>query len=107
MGSAIILQIAMGISLIILAGGTLSYIHSHRFNGGGVIALVLVIGLIGMIFKYMYQLPKVDQSSPANNEVIHRIANLETRLTDIQDIVISIDDRLDRQATQTNPDLQS
>ena len=107
MGRSIILQIAMGISLIILAGGTLSYIHSHRFSGGGVIALVLVVCLIGMIFKHMYQLPRAEQSSPANDEVIHRIANLERRLTDIQDIVISIDDRLDRQTTHANSDPQS
>jgi predicted metal-dependent enzyme (double-stranded beta helix superfamily) len=107
MGRSIILQIAMGVSLIILAGGTLSYIHSHRFHFGGVVALVLVVCLIGMIFKHMYQLPKVDQPSPQSDEVIHRISTLESRLTDIQDIVIAIDDRLTRQARQEIQDVQS
>jgi len=107
MGRSIIVQFATGVSLIIMAAGTLNYIHSRHFNIGGVIALILVIGLIGMIFKHMYQLPKVDQPSPQKDEVIHRISTLESRLTDIQDIVITIDDRLTRQARQESQDVQS
>ena len=86
-----LMQVAIGISLIILAGGTVNFIHDRHFSGGGVVALILIIVLIASIFKHLDRHAGVDRQGPSTEELIQRIAALERRLTDVQDVMITID----------------
>ena len=94
-----IITIAVGISLIILASGTVAHTLQRNASFSGVLGLVLVALVIFAIFKHVNrQPPNAKQEGPPNEELTLRISALEKRLTDIQDIVISIDDRLSRPA---------
>jgi len=91
-----IITIAVGVSFIILAGGTIHYIHDKNFNFGGVVALALVALVMAGALRHMTRQPDTKSKGPSSDELTQRIVTLEKRLTDIQDIVISIDDRLSR-----------
>ena len=94
-----IITIAVGISLIILASGTVAFTLDRHANFSGIIGLVMVSLVLFGIFKHVNRQPtKGAQEGPPNEELTLRISALEKRLTDIQDIVISIDDRLSRPA---------
>ncbi len=101
-----IIQVATGISLIIVAVGTMTYIHSHRFSLTGVVALVLVVGLIAWVYKYLSQPVESKQTDIPNSELAQRIVILEQRLTDIQDVMITIDEKLSRMERPAKPDQQ-
>ena len=76
----LILQIAFGICLIILAGGLVAYMNNRKRPRG--------------TFKGI---------GPDHAEKIEaRLDALEQRLTDIQDVMITIDDKLDRQERRSD-----
>ncbi len=77
----IILQIAIGICLIIVTGGLVNYLNSHskRIKKNGI-------------------------SSNRAEQFEDRLNNLEKRLTDIQDVMLSIDDKLARLEKTQHPD---
>ena len=91
-----LMQIAIGISLIILASGTVHYVHDRQFSGGGMVALIVVMVLIFTMFKKTIRQPGTDRKAPSGDELTRRIAALERRLTDVQDVMITIDEKLDR-----------
>jgi len=88
--------IAVGISLIILASGTIHYVHDKNFSFGGVVALVAVALVMVSLVRHVNKPQKQPSPGPSNEELSERMSALEKRLTDIQDIVISIDDRIGR-----------
>ena len=106
----VLFQLAICICLIIFAGGTISFIHDDPTFGGGLILLCVWGGLIMFLtiavtdkkqtfFNFKPSGQKSDLSEPS----AERITQLERRLTDIQDIVITIDEklsRIERQATE-------
>lgn len=95
----VLFQIAICICLIILAGGTISYIHDDPSFGGGFLLICVWGGLISLVdttkkqfFNFSASGKKPDLNEPSSE----RITQLERRLTDIQDIVITIDEKLSR-----------
>ena len=99
-----IIQVATAASMIILAGGTVGYINSSRFSLTGAVTLILIIGLAAWVYKYLSQPAKSTQADIPNSELAQRIVALEQRLTDIQDVMITIDDKLSRMERSENPD---
>ena len=82
MGS--VLQVAFGICLIILAGGLVAYMNDRkrpRSKNNGI-------------------------GSDHAEKIEARLDGLEQRLTDIQDVMITIDEKLSRMERPTKPDQQ-
>ncbi len=100
----IFLTLTVGISLIILASGTVAFIlHDPTFGGG----LILLAAWGAMAFITFFALEGISESedrkrigSTKNNnlseKLTKRVKELEKRLIDLQDIVITNDDKLER-----------
>ena len=58
--------------------------------------MVAVIILASAVHKYVERRSKGSVPSDAETRLIARMDELERRLTDIQDVMITIDDKLDR-----------
>ena len=100
----IFLQLTVGISLIILAAGTMNYIHDDVTFGGGLIlaaawmAMAAII-IVALTFTFASEEEKRNRSTKNNNlseKLTKRVKELEKRLIDLQDIVITNDDKLER-----------
>ena len=96
----VLFQIALCICLIILAGGTLNYIHEDPTFGGGILLIMVWCIYAGLILA-TNAFEKSQTSAAPKQEWTERITHLEKRLTDIQDVVIAIDDKLSRQERQS------
>lgn len=106
----IVLQLTVGTCLIILAGGTINYIHDDPTFGGSLIltaawiAMATII-IVTLVFTFIPESNEVGKRWIKNNppkELEKRVKELEKRLTDLQDIVITNDDKLDRLNNQSS-----
>ena len=106
----IFLTIVVGISLMTLASGTVAYIlHDPTFGGGLVLAAawgaMAFITFFAITFSFGSEQEKRNRSTKNNNlseKLTKRVKELEKRLTDLQDIVITNDDKLDRLNNQSS-----
>lgn len=102
----IFLQLTTCICLIILAGGTINYIHDDPTFGGGFILFIAwaAMGIIATTTTMATFESEQEQNKPEKPSS-KRMNELERRLTDIQDVVISLDDQLKRHNRQPDADL--
>ena len=105
----IFLQLTVGISLIILASGTIVYIENPTFGGG--LGLMAAWGAMAFItfftitFTFASEDERRNRSIKNNNlseKLTKRVKELEKRLIDLQDIVITNDDKLNRLNNQSS-----
>ncbi len=99
----IFLTLTVGISLIILASGTIVYIENPTFGGGlGLLAAwgaMAFITFFTITFTFASEDEQRNRSTKNNNlseKLTKRVKELEKRLIDLQDIVITNDDKLER-----------
>jgi uncharacterized protein YlxW (UPF0749 family) len=99
----IFLSLTVGISLIILAGGTIVYIENPTFGGGLILGAawmaMAAITIVALVFAFESENSKRNKSTKNNNlseKLTKRVKELEKRLIDLQDIVITNDDKLER-----------
>lgn len=99
----IFLSLTVGISLIILAGGTIVYIENPTFGGGLILGAawmaMAAITIVALVFAFESENKKRNKSTKNNNlseKLSKRVKELEKRLIDLQDIVITNDDKLER-----------
>lgn len=106
----VLFQLAICVCLIIMAGGSIHYVHDHPSFGGGLLLIVIWSVLLKLIdhtdaFKFAKLNKKKTQvDGDATGE---RIVLLEKRLTDIQDIVIAIDEKLGRVESRSDSQIHS
>ena len=106
----IFLTIVVGISLMTLASGTVAYIlHDPTFGGGLVLAAawaaMAFLGFFTVVETFEQDQEKRKKLKKDNNQsekLSKRVKELEKRLTDLQDIVITNDDKLDRLNNQSS-----
>ncbi len=105
----IFLTLTVGISLIILAGGTIAYIENPTFGGGLILAAawiaMAIITIVALVFTFESENQKRNRSTKNNNlseKLTKRVKELEKRLIDLQDIVITNDDKLERLNNQSS-----
>ena len=99
----VLFQLAICICLIILVGGTISYIHEGPTFGGSFLLICVWGCLIPLanITKKQFLNFGPNKIPELNDTSAERITQLERRLTDIQDIVITIDEKLGRMEKQS------
>lgn len=105
----IFLTLTVGISLIILASGTIVYIENPTFGGGLILgaawmAMAAII-IVSLVFTFESENSKRNRSTKNNNlseKLSKRVKELEKRLIDLQDIVITNDDKLERLNNQSS-----
>ena len=98
----IFLSITIGISLIILAGGTIGYIFDGPTFGGGFIlvaawAAVTVLAIIIIEGTFTPEWAK----NTGSEKLSKRLKECEKRLIDLQDIAIANDEKIKRLEQQT------
>ncbi len=106
----IFLTIVVGISLMTLASGTVAYIlHDPTFGGGLVLAAawgaMAFITFFAITFTFGSEQEERNRSTKNNNlseKLSKRVKELEKRLIDLQDIVITNDDKLERLNNQSS-----
>ncbi|MCE2435006.1 MAG: hypothetical protein J4F29_19105 [Candidatus Latescibacteria bacterium] len=104
----IFLTIVVGISLMTLASGTVAYIlHDPTFGGGlGLAAAWATMAFIGFFTVVetfeQERRKKLKKDNNQSEKLSKRVKELEKRLTDLQDIVITNDDKLDRLNNQSS-----
>ena len=92
----VMFQLALCVCLIIVTAGTVSYVFEQPEIGGAILLLLVGGGLIALIASTgAFERP--DKTDPNRQEMAERIDTLEEGLSNIQDIVIAIDDKLARQ----------
>ena len=100
----IVLQLTVGTCLIILAGGTINYIHDDPTFGGSLIltaawvAMATII-IVTLAFTFIPEFNEVGKrwiKNDQSKELKKQVKELEKRLIDLQDIVITNDDKLER-----------
>ena len=108
----IFLTLTVGISLIILASGTIVYIENPTFGGGLILAAawiaMAIITIVALVFTFESENTKRNKSTKNNNlseKLSKRVKELEKRLIDLQDIVITNDDKLERLNSQSRVEL--
>ena len=109
----IFLTLVVGTCLIILAGGTINYIHDDPTFGGSIIlagawAAMAIIAFFTLVGTFESEDQKRNRSTKNNNqseELSKRMKELERRLIDVQDIVITNDDKLKRLESQSRVEL--
>lgn len=108
----IFLSLTVGISLIILAGGTIAYIENPTFGGSLILAAawiaMAIITIVALVFAFESENKKRNRSTKNNNlseKLTKRVKELEKRLIDLQDIVITNDDKLERLNSQSRVEL--
>ena len=100
----IFITLTVGISLITLASGTVAFILHDPTFGGSLILLaawgaMAFITFFTITFTFESEDQKRNKSTKNNNlseKLSKRVKELEKRLTDLQDIVITNDDKLER-----------
>ena len=97
----LLFQLALCICLIILTAGTIGFvIEDGDFFSGGIM-LIVVWGIMFGMLKRALIFGQSDSTDSVKQEWAGRITTLEKRLTDIQDVVIAIDDKLSLQERQS------
>ncbi|MCZ6635314.1 MAG: hypothetical protein O7G87_18085 [bacterium] len=100
-------QLALCICLIILTAGTIGFvIEDGDFFSGGIM-LIVVWSIMFAMLKRALIFGQSDQTDSVKQEWADRITTLEKRLTDIQDVVIAIDDKLTRQEFRSDTTVRS
>lgn len=97
-----VFQLAICTCLIILAGGTIGFVDDGPTFGGGIL-IIVVWGILFGLIVVTGAFDKVKNSKEVDSPSAERIATLEKRLTDIQEIVIAIDEKLSRVEQQSQP----
>ncbi len=100
----IFLTLVVGISLIILASGTVAYIlHDPTFGGGlillaawGAMAFITFFTLVETFEREQEKRNRSTKNDNLSEKLSKRVKELEKRLIDLQDIVITNDDKLER-----------
>ncbi len=97
-------QFSICVCLVILAGGSIHYVHDHpTFFGGALLIFIWGIMLKFINRTHVFVFDKNNKKSKQDQDVSSkRITQLEKRLSDIQDIVIAIDEKMDRVEMQSN-----
>ncbi|MGA1194934.1 MAG: hypothetical protein ACO36I_00405 [Candidatus Latescibacterota bacterium] len=97
-------QFSICVCLVILAGGSIHYVHDHPTFAGG----LLLIIIWGIMLKFInrtnvFVFDKNGKKPKSSDQDVSgkRITQLEKRLSDIQDIVIAIDEKMSRVETQS------
>jgi len=96
-------QFSICVCMVILAGGSIGYVHGHpTFMGGFLLVVIWGIMLKFINRTNVFVFDKTNKKSKSDQDVSNkRIAQLEKRLSDIQDIVIAIDEKMDRVEMQS------
>ncbi len=91
------LQIALAIGFVGLIIAIANGVEQHGFHAGTIVFAAVVLGIYSGILKRVSR----GDGSPkeTTTDTDRRLSALEARITDLQDIVISIDDRLSRAGT--------
>ena len=63
---------------------------------GGILMIILVSAIVSAVHKYIDRRTKGSIPSDAEKRLNERMDELDRRLTDIQDILITIDEKFDR-----------
>lgn len=107
----IFLTITVGISLMTLAGGTVAFIlHDPTFGGGlillaawGAIAFITFFILADTFDREDQKRNRSRKNDNQSEKLSKRVKELEKRLIDLQDIVITNDDKLERLSPVKSP----
>lgn len=91
----VLFQLAICVCMIILAGGTIHYIHDRPEFGGGFL-LICVWGILFVLIMATGAFDKPKGAKESGSAATEHLAHLEKRLTDIQSIVIALDEKLGR-----------
>jgi hypothetical protein len=92
-------QIALAIGFVGLVIATAEGVQRHGFHTGTIAFVAVFIGIYSGIFKRVNRGDWASKHETTDTE--KRLIEMENRLTDLQDIVISIDDKLGRMADRT------
>ena len=106
----VLYQLTVCVCMIILASGSISYIHENPSLGGGVLLVILwgcLIGIIGILVSETSVFNFGSDNKVKDTASAERITHLEKRLTDIQDIVITIDEKLSRAEKQADAPVEN
>ena len=108
----IFLTIVVGISLMTLASGTVGYIFYDPTLGGSLILLAAWGAMAWLTFFIIVETSEQPQKTKKSKkedrkaeELSNRVKELEKRLIDLQDIVITNDDKLERLNSQSRVEL--
>ena len=107
----IFLTIVVGISLMTLTSGTVAYIlHNPAFGGGlilvaawGAMAFISFFTIVETFEREQEKRKKSTKNDNLSEKLSKRVKELEKRLTDLQDIVITNDDKLNRLKAPSPP----
>ena len=66
---------------------------------GGILMIIIVGAIVSAVHKYIDRRTKGSIPSDAEERINARMDELDRRLTDIQDILITIDEKFDRSPT--------
>ena len=66
---------------------------------GGILMIIIVGAIVSAVHKYIDRRTKGSIPSDAEERLNERMNELDRRLTDIQDILITIDEKFDRSPT--------
>lgn len=105
----VIFQFAVCVCLIILSAGSIHYVHSSpSFGGGFLLFMIWGVLYVTIISTDMFQFVKGKNktSKSDSTDSADRITHLEKRLSDIQDIVITIDEKLSRAEKQADTQVE-
>ena len=94
--------IITGISLIILASGTIGYVLDGPTFGGGciLVAAWVAISVLAIVQQGEPPAPKGTKNADSAKQA-KRLTECETRLRDLQDIVLANDEKIKRLEQET------
>ncbi|MDA0709885.1 MAG: hypothetical protein O3B73_06730 [bacterium] len=104
------LQLSVCICLIILSGGSISFVLHDPSMVGGLFLLSLWAGFAFFLDRMGFGRSPRNENKMAEGDPgisTDRIKQLENRLADIQDIVIAIDEKLSRAEKSTQTSVRS
>ena len=97
-------QFSICVCLVILAGGSIHYVHDHPTFFGSFFLIIIWGIMLKFINRMNVFVFDKNGKKPKSSDLDvsgKRIAQLEKRLTDIQDIVIAIDEKMSRVEMQS------
>lgn len=103
-------QFTICVCMVILAGGSIHYIHDKPSFGGGLLLIVLwgcLIAILAILVSETSIFNFGPDKKTKDTDSADRITHLERRLTDIQDIVITIDEKLSRAEKQADTPVEN
>lgn len=105
----VLFRLTVCLCMIILAGGSIHYVHDDPSFGGGFL-LFMIWGIFATLIictdVFDFSKMKSKSNGDENDRSRERLAQLEKRLGDIQDIVITIDEKLSWAEKQSNARLE-